>query len=363
MAAWFLFGGPMRKIFLITSFLFSCTGLLAGDWGSSGGEFIKDRYNPWFVKDIEGTFFDVKYCLAFDEQGISASKEDVLRITKAAIDYWRSEFAPVGSLTGIGMHNFILQDCDGFEDVKFQFGYGTLSAEQLATFATMGESFENYVGLTIRTAYDKIMLRGKGFIYITSDIGAHAYGKNSNIPPGLFKNDGVLFEVLRHEIGHIMGLPHIAGGVMAADHPENVLLHFRDYRIIRPGTFFAPAKFYTKCGVITPECNTVISSGDWLEGFEVKSAMSIFAGKSTKVSQVADATILHFPIQIFLPLEQKIFERLPNENFLKGPPIVSFKLIANFINGDNESLQLLLDLHPNYVEIYKFDGESIVKFF
>ncbi len=359
----FAFGGQMKKIVMIITLMLSWAGLFAGDWGSSGGEFIKNRFNPWFVKDIEGNYFDVNYCVAIDEQGISASKEDVLRITKIAIDYWKSEFASTGALTGIGMHNFVLRDCDGTEDIKLQFGYGTLSVEQLATFSAMGESFSNYVGLTIRTAYDKIMLRGRGFIYITSDIGLHAYGKNSNIPPGLFKNEGVLFEVLRHEIGHVMGLPHIASGIMAADYPENVLLHFRDYRTIRPSTFFAPEKSYTRCGVINGGCATVIGEGNWLEGFEIKSDTSTLAGKSTKITPVLDAAILSFPIKIFLSSEQKIFERLPNENFLKGPPIVSFKLLANFVNGDGETLQLLLDIHPNYVEIYRFYMETIVKIF
>ena len=65
-----------------------------------------------------------------------------------------------------------------------------------------------YVGITVRTGYDEVELRGKGFIYIGSD-KATADSASSTKLEGVWTNDSVLTLAVIHELGHVFGIPHV----------------------------------------------------------------------------------------------------------------------------------------------------------
>lgn len=341
----------------------------AGSWGSSGsGEFMRDQHNPWFVKGMT----EVRYCLEMDQQGISASPDKIRSLSEKAINYWKDEFTShnnvieVGTQTFTLTNNFPAEKCKGDEDLKIQFGYGTLSPDQLKEFQDHDENPQNYVGIAIRTAYDKVTLRGKGFVFISSDRGSHSYNSGNGISKDLWNHDGLLFRVLQHEMGHVFGVAHTDNGFMAADFPENMVRNFRPFRTIKVQSFFSPRDSVSSCAtenslpIKDALCVHLRTPDRWksLEAFaETLTGAEIRIGKSTSVQRTS--TRQQFPVKLFLPEEQKIFSHLPGELVLRGPARQQFKLLVDFVEeGTNNKTKLLLDIGPSEIEAYSVkDGE------
>src|SRR5262249_43703857 len=129
-------------------------------WASSGGELLNDSQNPWWVKNTRA----VQYCIDVDTVGFSASLDKAREAVEGALKYWKDQFATripflpqakennalqvIFDFMGIGTQEFSEVPCSGTEDLRFQFGYGTLSAEQLGHIADP----RSYVGVTERTS-------------------------------------------------------------------------------------------------------------------------------------------------------------------------------------------------------------------
>lgn len=339
-----------------------------GDWGSSGGgEFLRDALNPWFVKNVT----QVRYCVVVDREGFSSSAEKAKQYTAQAIQYWKKEFQSRDEILGIGSQTFVLtnpksgMDCIGDEDLRVQFGYRTLSPEQLKRFTDQGEDPQDYLGIAIRTSYDKEQMRGKGYVFISSDKGPYPYNRGAGISRNLWSHDGLLFRILQHELGHVFGVSHTDTGFMSSDFPEHMVRNYSNYRIVQETPFFSPPdKFeFVSMRKTLPLQNMEVlqiqGSRNWREmeirGFSTDSQEVYFA-KAANLQR--SSTRQHFPVRVFLPKEQKVFNALPGELVWKGPARIQFKLIGKFELKDGTSTSLLLELSPEDVEIYK-SGESL----
>lgn len=204
---------------------------MAGDgWVSSGGELIKDAGNPWWLRNVS----TVRYCIAIDEKTFSAGPARVAIAIEIALGYWKGEFSrrlltgrkaeefnKLFADAGVGTQTFVRGECDGTEDLRFQFGYGTLSDEQLANLRDPG----HYIAVTARTGYDERTMRGRGFVYLASDLGPHRYAGGPAFMETPWKYDVPLYGILIHELGHVFGLPHMGWSMalMAAQFPEFLL--------------------------------------------------------------------------------------------------------------------------------------------
>lgn len=211
------------KTFLLFILLPTLAFSYGDGWVGSGGELFKDAHNPWFVKNTK----EVKYCVSIDRQSISVAETVVLQNLELAIQYWKKELAKTQGSTGpgyfaIGNQNFIKTNCNSNPDIKFKFGYNSLRKEEIAFL----KKPEKYIGISVRTNYDRKNLKGKGFVYVSSDIGPKAYENNGQLVAKAWSKPKLLLFTLIHEIGHVIGIPHMGNGIMGQNFLNQLLNKF-----------------------------------------------------------------------------------------------------------------------------------------
>ncbi|MEY4630914.1 MAG: hypothetical protein RIQ81_1034, partial [Pseudomonadota bacterium] len=152
---------------------FTSTTLAA--WHSGGGELIRDGRNPWFI----GKATQASYCIKTSEDFPIQDHDRLDQAIRYAIDFWqerielaepyRKALLTDGSKIQVGPGTFSRKICDGSEDIAFQFGY----LNDLQRRALIDP--QNFAAITIRTDYDEVNLRGKGFVFVSTDRGPNAF--------------------------------------------------------------------------------------------------------------------------------------------------------------------------------------------
>ena len=248
----------MKFLFAFVILASASMVLAKGGWVSSGGEIFKFAKNPWFVRNTT----DVDYCVQVDASSFSANEAAARDVISQALQYWKKEFDqpnPVGTPGFAKLATQTFHDvgaCTATTPLRFLLGYGTLSKEEVDYLVDPTK----YVGISVRTDYDTTQLAGKGFVYISSDFGPHAYDANDtqshHIPRAWEKRQLLLYAVL-HELGHVFGIPHMGSGIMSELFLDQ-LLHqsFFQFYIDHPvQSFLNPPLTFTTC-LITGTINT-----------------------------------------------------------------------------------------------------------
>lgn len=181
-------------------------------WVSSGGELIEDQKNPWWIQNIQ----EIRYCILNDAEDFSASQIELNDSFIAAFSYWKKDFSAMASDFGPNAVQVATQELsevkcenqnDSSVDLFILAGESTLTKKQRTWF---GNKLERIVGIAVRTSYDRVNLKGKGFIYLRGD-------RDKEHTP--WKDPKMLNRLLIHELGHVFGLDHKKDSVMEEDAP------------------------------------------------------------------------------------------------------------------------------------------------
>ncbi len=186
--------------------IFANTVAEAG-WTSGGGELIRHARNPWFLQNTK----NVDYCVEIDETNFGLDRAQVETIALKTLEAWKLEFSvtesykipPSGVVLKVATQNFRQVPCNDSISLRFQFG--VLTEEQLSQLGNP----KKFLGLSIRTDYDVVHMRGRGFVYISPTRGPLKFdGLGVASEPWSIENGALLYGVLLHEVGHIFGLAH-----------------------------------------------------------------------------------------------------------------------------------------------------------
>jgi hypothetical protein len=179
-----------------------------GDWNSGGGYAPNDQFNPWYLPNTE----TVRYCIEADEANFGLALDQARASIRQALQFWKKEFDQSAASTFIsdrpedlevrlGTQTFMEEKCDPETDVHIQLGF--LSDEQRSKITKP----ENYLALTVRTSYDPVNLRGKGFIYFAPAAGPGGTVFNPVGDQLWAQNGAINFTIMAiHEFGHVFGV-------------------------------------------------------------------------------------------------------------------------------------------------------------
>ncbi|MBL7542750.1 MAG: hypothetical protein JNL11_02990 [Bdellovibrionaceae bacterium] len=208
----------MKYIKSILFLVLSITQIsFAGGWVVGGGEIMGDAVNPWFLNNNP----DIKYCVVIDEANFGLSRSEAESITKRGIDFWMRQFkgqSGWGQDFILSKLNFALESCKPTTDLKLQFGL--IDLKQMSQLPDL----DRKVAVSVRTDYDRVNMRGKGFIYISPEKGPLALSGPQIETKAWSSSKGLLtLMVMIHELGHVFGLSHNSVSLMDENYVEMIM--------------------------------------------------------------------------------------------------------------------------------------------
>lgn len=371
----------MIKSLILFSLLIAASALAApGGWVSSGGELFQFAKNPWFVKNTK----EVKYCVVVDKNSVSASEETVREAIQIAVNYWKEEFKtstpPKAGFADLATQNFILQNSCTDADIQFLIGYGSLDEEQIKYL----KAPEKYVGVSVRTSYEEVQMKGSGFVFISSDRGEKAYkNEQKNLVPEAWRFPKLLQYALIHEMGHVFGIPHTGSGLMSEVFLEQLLnLRMVEFYNSNPiQSFVNPPKSFVVCqgdGLFHTGFFQVPAANECLELQGVQNNAEIQWAVSTKEKRnsaawtpvgVITASLsmnamagMKPAVLVQLPPESKVYdltERLLN-SFMIGPVFKEGSAKGFFhTNSSRQNFDLQIELKIDSVTMTGMVGKNL----
>ncbi len=309
----------------------------------------------------------VNYCVIFDSASLTITQTAAETAIVDAVNYWKADFKR--SITGgggfaeLGTQNFVLQSkCQADTDIKFKFGYGSLTADEAKY---LGDP-QKYIGVSVRTSgYDTVNLKASGFVFMSSDTGLKSYENPGHLIDRAWEKPNLLKFALVHEMGHIFGIPHSGTGLMSEVFMDH-LLHKRFYQDFVKGdviSYLNPPTEFKVCSITSffdSQFFGVDNSVQCLVLKEIKSfAYQVFsessAGVRTEIGEVklVSTTLKDMSAKpgslIHLPSEQQVFslqERFLN-SFMIGPLITDIGGTGVFTKlGSHKPQHLYMEIKP-----------------
>jgi len=352
-------------LFILLSMPVLASSENTGGWISSGGESFYDAKNSWFLKGKS-----VTYCIDIDSNGITTPKEKAVKAVQNAIGYWQKEFSKKNFFSGtnrykgfeLGDNKFSLNPqlrCNGGEDLRILLGSNSLNKKEKSY---LKEGVRSYIGVAVRTEYDRKNLQGKGFIFISSDIGPdkHISRKGSINSP--WKYPKLLSWSLVHELGHVFGIPHTGTSFMSEIFMDILLskYHYKDFINYDFEPFLAtPAKLNI--------CNLDIATRVFLKMDVKETCLEVLWESSKNITVNATtlsgdkqkiASIKGLKIDIFNTFSKPIsYLRLSDKQEIFSPDEVNFRSLVpgplrEILNMNGKIIiEKNFSSHPIYLEV------------
>jgi hypothetical protein len=262
----------------------------------------------------------------------------------------------------VATQSFLEVDCLANPDVQFVLGYGGLTQDQVSFFKDANDpdrDTTDYIGVTVRTSYDDVNMRGKGYIYISSDMGAHVYKNDGNLIAPAWSKPNLLLYALIHETGHVFGFPHTGSSIMSEVFLEQTLdQHLTDiFQQNAIESFLLP-------GPAIDNCNLLPGMTAWFGAAEGMNCIRAQLGSLTQIPIYAyaqgsttppvqlgtfrgiDVSILtdmrSSPgIFVHLTPHQTVFseQEAGFRGFMIGPSFVDFGAQANYVPADGSAVK------------------------
>lgn len=208
-----------------------------GNGSSGGGHIYGDQINPWFLDNTH----KATYCIQASDDFSLLPQARLEQSVREALNFWITKFSEKkssfrhanGAEVKLATQDFVHTSCDSQTDIKFQFGF--LTNSQIKSHA----SYKQSVGFAHRTHYDKVNMRGRGYIYIAGERGKFR-PSSRNLRDRFWSNDNgqSLTLALVHELGHVFGIqdqfsvaPYPDTDIMSAIFAEILTSRITSYRV------------------------------------------------------------------------------------------------------------------------------------
>lgn len=198
--------------------------------GGGHGEYVTTEDNPWFIGDQP-----VHYCLSRDPNLFSADDATVANELDRVFADWVQTIRKIGKThdwlwvstgTKLNLSTKFVLDPACTPDTDVTFILGAIPARVRNTIAPD----PSLVAITKQETFDLKTGRAKGFVWLTPDIGNIIY--RGPAKPHFWTNPSALYNVLMHEIGHLLiGRGHIPGTVMDEQLPAKAVANDGDWKL------------------------------------------------------------------------------------------------------------------------------------
>ena len=189
------------------------------------GELITTEHNPWFIGKST-----IQYCInsastfSLPQAAASIAIQDAFT-TWSNVFPMLQKYGSVDSDFDLPSQNLPLEIASKFEEVPceknpplvFKLGISDADVRAVLPFTAI-----HTVGFARRTEYDVKTGQARGYIWIASDRGDQRY-QGENVQEEFWKRDGIFYNVVAHEIGHIFGTSHVKNTIMDAKLPAAVI--------------------------------------------------------------------------------------------------------------------------------------------
>jgi hypothetical protein len=201
----------LKRLLISMAMILTSASLPAGTITSGGGLSLRYAQNPWWLENTP----IVHYCIDMDPAYFDYTESELDKLIQETFIEWRQVFtetesdyidnkklAPYYELR-VATQKFVRTECTRDTDLRFQLG--KITEEQKALFLDI----RDYIGVAVRTEYDLVNMRGKGFIYI-SPLNGELAPTSPHLDDQAWSKEVcggcILRTALRHEIGHLFGM-------------------------------------------------------------------------------------------------------------------------------------------------------------
>ncbi|MCX6124512.1 MAG: hypothetical protein NTV34_07150 [Proteobacteria bacterium] len=235
---------------------------VAGGMISSGGEFITDEHNPWFVGPSP-----IRYCVRSNLANFSIANDRLNLIVEQALVDWSATIqklnptpleAPfLDGRTRQLTTSFEHEPCNATTELIFNFGgVDSFLADTLAVMARFTIAFSKPL------ERDSVLTgRTRGIVWIAGDRGPHAYSGPHFPVLDFWKDENRLYNLLLHELGHVYGFQHLNNGFLAENYPAQLAAFRSDVEPL-PGSTRADSEDSDACPRVTSQA---LVSTKWLD--------------------------------------------------------------------------------------------------